>query len=235
MHWFRTVKHGKTIKICGAALIVTILTIGVFFAIQYGDQAQNRVVTAQVEEPTNVIHADELLDTKPENEVPVRKSYDAWTVIDPDTVSDDELPENYSSLGALVRPNDKFGYWLLNTPVEIPIPQIDKVFLGAVDRIESDGLGNTTIHARPQSEEDEFERLILSYDETNVLGMVVTTQGSWELVGTHSIGFLVSRQELNLPETQSEPDLGMVYRDRYANATYLPRRSEKSESSGSVD
>ena len=157
-------------------------------------------------------------------QLPARREHDAWTTLASEYELDALRWQNVPDEAQFVKLNHDFDDWLLGTPVAIYIPQIDTTYHSTVDRIVPNELGATTIYAKPTKEEPVFRRLILTFDETNAMAFVLTHNGSWELVGEHGIGWLVSTQALKMKQDYSKPDLPNPPPFRYADAEYVPRR-----------
>ena len=157
---------------------------------------------------------------------PPRKLQIAWTEI----ASPDSLPKSkwtrVPDHAVFVSLNGRFDQWLLQTPVEIYIPHIDKTFNAVVDQITPNGLLSTTIRASAASDEQDLKRLVLTFGKDQTLAYISTTQGSWELTGDGQIGWLVSSADLKRSQDYSEPDVLNEHYDRYAGAKYVPRRTE---------
>ena len=178
------------------------------------DHSHAHVATASTPSTTN------------QPDYPPRKQQIAWTEIE----LDNSLPKSkwarVPDHAIFVSLNDHFDQWLLNTPVVVHIPHIDKTYNAVVDRITPNGLLSTTIRASPDADEIELKRLIVTFGEDQTLAYVSTTQGSWELTGDGQIGWLVSTAELKRTQDYSEPDVLNEHYDRYAGAEYVPRRDE---------
>ena len=157
---------------------------------------------------------------------PTRKQHIAWTAIE----LDNNLPKSkwahVPDHAVFVSLNDRFDQWLLDTPVEVHIPHINKTYNAIVDRITPNGPQSTTIRASPDAGEHDLKRLILTFGEDLTLAYVSTNQGSWELTGDDQIGWLVSTAELKRTQDYSQPDVINEHYDRYAGAEYVRKRNE---------
>ena len=115
-------------------------------------------------------HANELLGSK----YPARQIRSAWVPVSQTSEPRISHPENLPIDAAFVKLNDSYSNWLLGTPIDIQIPQIDKTYQAIVDRIEPDSFNNITIYAEPADKEEEFVRLILTYNRTNTREYIAT-------------------------------------------------------------
>lgn len=180
----------------------------------------------------DIDHAHTSASTQPtqitlnQTDYPPRKQQIAWTEIQLDNTLPKSKWTRVPDHAVFVSLNDRFDQWLLNTPVEVHIPHIDKTYNAVVDRITPNGLASTTIRASPDPNENDLKRLILTFAEDQTLAYVSTVQGSWELTGDGQIGWLVSTAELKRSQDYSEPDVLNEHYDRYADAEYVPRRDE---------
>ena len=164
--------------------------------------------------------------TTNQTDYPPRKQQIAWTEIQLDNTLPKSKWTRVPDHAVFVSFNDRFDQWLLNTPVEVHIPHIDKTYNAVVDRITPNGLTSTTIRASPDTNENDLKRFILTFREDQTLAYVSTAQGSWELTGDGQIGWLVSTAELKRTQDYSEPDVLNEHYDRYADAEYVPRPDE---------
>ena len=159
-------------------------------------------------------------------QVPPRRVESVWTNVINRQDIDQTLWPNVPDHAVFVDLNGHFQQWLLGTPVNIQIPQTGKTYAARVDRITPNGSSSTTIHAAPTEEESELERLILTFSADQTLAYISSHQGNWELNGDSQTGWLVSSAKLNRSRDYSESDVRIRDYDRYANAEYVPRRTD---------
>ena len=162
----------------------------------------------------------------PDPQFPPRKLRQAWYET---TEKDEELfprPENLPSDSSYVTLTGEYDQWLLGTPVEIAIPQTDKRYRSIVDQIAPDKFGNTIIHAKPDADEEEFLRLILTFSDSQTLAYVSTTLGSYELTGSDRVGWITSTNTLQERRDYSQKDVMETQRDRHATTRYVPPRED---------
>ena len=161
-----------------------------------------------------------------EPQFPPRKLRYAWHETNPNDQDAPSLPEGMSDDSVYVTLTGEYSQWLLGTPVEISIPQTDKTYRSVVDRITPDGFGNTSIYATPDSDEKEFQRLIVTYGNDQTFAYVATSEGSYEFHGTDEAGWLTPTSSMGQHIDYSKPDVAETRRDRHANTKYVPRREE---------
>lgn len=157
---------------------------------------------------------------------PRRLAKQAWFEVSGEALSgienDSERPKN----SVYVRTNADYSEWLLGTPIELYIPQTNTTHFAVVDRIKADGSGNATVYAIPDETEENFERLVLTYSEESTMAYISIKTGSYELTAAGGIGLLVPKSSLTIARDPTISDVGNSTENRYADAEYLPRRSE---------
>ena len=157
---------------------------------------------------------------------PERNLRYAWQKT-PDTKIDElERPADLPDESVHVTLPGDYERWLLGTPVELEIPQANKKFRTVVDRIVPDDFGNTSIYAKPDADEAEFQRLIVTFNSTHTFAYVSTAQGSYELSGTNRGGWLIPTRSLDKRRDFSLKDTGETLRFRHTNTKHVPPRDE---------
>lgn len=178
--------------------------------------------SASLEELPDDLAAQETADPQ----YPPRTLRQAWHQV---SAEDEDLfprPENLPDDSSYVTLTGEYDQWLLGTPVEIAIPQTGKKYRSIVDEIAPDEFGNTIVHAKPATDEDEFRRLILTFSDSQTLAYVSTTLGSYELTGSEKVGWITSTNTLQKRRDYSQKDVIETQRDRHANTKYVPPRED---------
>lgn len=157
---------------------------------------------------------------------PPRRKQTAWTAMPSDPFRATEQWSNVPDHAVFVRLDGQYEQWLLGSPVDIYIPHLDKTLTAVVDRIRPNGVKSMTIHAVPAENEQILKKLVLTFSEVQTLAHVTTNQGSWEMNGDHEIGWIVATADLHKSRDFSETDVKMHDYDRYANAEYVPKRTD---------
>lgn len=214
----------KTTRICLFVAAIAVLTAGVYLGFWHHPRSQVEelaVPPSEIAEETSVTADQELLRPR----IPPRKKRIAWEKLELHSNIDvskwPRIPQNAS----FVAFSDPFEDWLLHSPIEIYIPQIDQNYRGIVDKITNNGRHSTTIRASPQAGETDLQRLILTYGENQTMAYISTRQGSWELTGDDYLGWIVSTTSLKKGRNYPETDVLNPAYDRYAEAEYVPRKS----------
>lgn len=218
-----TSKVGRYTTFVGITIVALVVVI--YLYVNHQSSVNKPAVTQIDHSPANEALRPVTRNASGAN-FPPRRLQIAWTEIP----SQNNLPTakwpRVPDHAVFVNLNDHFDQWLLHTPVEIHIPHIDTTYNAVVDRITPNGLLSTTIHASAASNEQNLQRLILTFGEDQTLAYVSTNHGSWELTGDGQIGWLVSSSDLKRSQDYSESDVLNEHYDRYADAEYVPRRSE---------
>ena len=204
--------------------IVALLVVAYLYI--WNESPVDESTFTEVERSSAPVSSSQMNGVANQPNYPPRKPQIAWTEIS----SDDNLPKSkwtrVPDHAVFVSLNDRFDQWLLNTPVEVRIPHIDTTYRAIVDEITPNGRHSTTIRASAAPNEQELNRLILTYGQDQTLAYVSTKQGTWELTGDGQIGWLVSSAELKRSQDYSESDILNENFDRYAGAEYVPRRTD---------
>ncbi|MXW54484.1 MAG: hypothetical protein F4X44_10075 [Gammaproteobacteria bacterium] len=179
------------------------------------------------ETATQETHPAESVAQDPTHQrFPPRKLRQAWYETSAKDATLIPRPENLPGDSRYVTLPGEFDQWLLGTPVEISIPHTGKRYRSIVDRIAPDGLGNTTIYAKPDADEEEFHHLIVTYSSAQTLAYVSTTLGSYELTGSEKGGWITSTNSLQERRDYSQKDVMETQRDRHATTKYVPPRED---------
>ena len=206
--------------ILAIALVVFVSFVGYYFWPESDTQIDESLSTdTNLDDPSV---PQNLFDPQ----YPPRKLRQAWYET---SAKDSKLiprPQDIPSDSTYVTLKGEFDQWLLGTPVEVTIPQTGKRYRSIVDRIAPDEFGNVTIYAKPDTDEEEFLRLILTYSGEQTLAYVSTTSGSYELTGSERGGWLTSTNSLQAKRDYSYKDVLETQRDRHANTKYVPPREE---------
>ena len=205
-------------------ILAIALVVFVSFVVYYFWPEEHTKVDDSIATDTHL--DDSVTQNPPDPQFPPRSLRQAWYQA---TVEDEELfprPENLPSDSSYVTLTGEYDQWLLGTPVEIAIPQIGKKYRSIVDEITPDEFGNTIIHAKPDTDEDEFRRLILTFNDSHTLAYVSTTLGSYELTGSERVGWITSTNSLQKRRDYSQKDVVETQRDRHANTKYVPPRED---------
>jgi hypothetical protein len=135
-------------------------------------------------------------------------------------------PQNLPVNSSYVKLTGEYDQWLLGTPVEISIPQTGKRYRSIVDRIAPDELGNVSIHAKPDVDEEEFLHLIVTFSSKKTLAYVSTTVGSYELSGSERGAWITSTESKQKQRDFTLKDVMETKRDRHATTKYVPPRED---------
>lgn len=206
--------------------VATALVVFVFFVAYFSWPEQDTQAGDSIS--TNALLDDPDIQEAPEPEFPPRKLRQARYG---SSAKDSKLiprPENLSNDSRYVALSGEFDQWLLGTSVEVSVPQTGKRYRSIVDRIAPDQFGNTTIHAKPDSDEEEFQHLIVTYSSSQALAYVSTTLGSFELTGSEKGRWITTTHSLQKKRDYSQKDVLETQRDRHATTTrYVPQERIK--------
>ena len=134
----------------------------------------------------------------------------AWQVIDPDSV--DELPEYKEVVPgrALVRISDGLQHWQVGDEVMLAIPQLAGSFDGLVERVDDDLWGNRSYTGLLKEPNGRDYRFVITVGPENVFAQLGTSQGTFELVASDEIGWLMASRYMDQHVDYSQPDYYIV-------------------------
>ncbi len=134
----------------------------------------------------------------------------AWQVIVPESV--DELPDYKEVVPgrALVRISEALRDWQEGDEVLLAIPQLGESFDGVVERVEDDLWGNRSYTGLLKGENGRDYRFVITVGPENVFAQLGTSQGTFELVASDEIGWLMASRYMDQHVDYSQPDYYIV-------------------------
>ena len=131
---------------------------------------------------------------------------EAWQVIDPESV--DELPEYKEVVPgrALVRISEALQDWQEGDEVLLAIPQLGGSFNGLVERVEDDLWGNRSYTGLLKEPIGRDYRFVITVGPENVFAQLGTSRGTFELVASDEIGWLMASRYMDQHVDYSQPD-----------------------------
>ena len=134
----------------------------------------------------------------------------AWEVLDPETV--DELPEYKEVVPgrALVRISDSLSGWQEGDEVLLEIPQLGGSFDGLVERMDEDLWGNTSYTGLLKEANGRDYRFVITVGPENVFAQLGTSRGTFELVASNEMGWLMPSSNMDQHVDYSQPDYYIV-------------------------
>lgn len=134
----------------------------------------------------------------------------AWQVIDPESV--DELPEYKEVVAgrALVRISEVLQDWQEGDEVLLAIPQLGGSFDGVVERVDDDLWGNRSYTGLLKEKNGRDYRFVITVGPENVFAQLGTSQGTFELVASDEIGWLMASRYMDQHVDYSQPDYYIV-------------------------
>ena len=160
----------------------------------------------------NLPRADPVMDIG-EEAVPVvvaAPGKAAWETVDPATV--DELPEYKEVVPgrALVRISESLQGWEEGDEVALAIPQLGGSFDGIVERVDDDLWGNRSYIGLLKEENGRDYRFVITVGPENVFAQLGTSRGTFELVASDEIGWLMASRFMDQHVDYSQPDYYIV-------------------------
>lgn len=188
-----------------AALVVAAAALTAYFVTRTHDASRDRgldssPVSAPLSLPDNVRNPE-----RPESASVVRAG-SAWVVVDPESV--DELPAYKEVVPgrALVRVSEDLRLGAAGNRIELTVPQIGRAFEGVVEQVETDAFGNVTYIGFLIDSNGQDYRFVITAGPRNTFANFATSLGSYELVASHDLGWLMPSAQMDQHVDYSQPD-----------------------------
>ena len=137
----------------------------------------------------------------------VQMGFDAlWTVIDEESVS--EVPEYKEVVQdrALVRIADDTGGWRVGQRIAVPIPQLNEIFTPVIERIQLGPNGTRAYVGTLTMAAGRAHRFTITVGPRNTFAHLSTPDGTYELVATGELGWLMPTANMDRHVDYSVPD-----------------------------
>ena len=140
-------------------------------------------------------------------EEPAQRDLDAfWTAIDERTVADLPAYKEVVQGRVLVRIVDAPGGWRAGQRIAVPIPQLNEVFTPVIERIQS-GPDSTRSYIGTLTEfAGRIHRFTITVGPRNTFAHLSTSDGTYELVATGELGWLMPTANMDRHVDYSVPD-----------------------------
>lgn len=185
-----------------AALVVAAVALTAYLATRTHDAnddlgLDSQPVPAPVPLPDNAREG-----VRPESAIVER----AWVVVDPESVN--ELPpyKEFVSGRVLVRVSEALRLGASGDRIELTVPQIGHAFEGVVEKVETDAFGNVTYIGFVTEANGQNYRFVITAGPSNTFATIATSLGSYELVASHDLGWLMPSAQMDQHVDYSQPD-----------------------------
>ena len=130
----------------------------------------------------------------------------AWVVVDPESV--DELPPYKEVVPgrALVRVSEVLRLGMSGDRIVLEVPQLGRTFDGVVERRNTDSFGNLTYIGLVTETNGRDYRFIITAGARNTFAHVGTSRGTFELVASNELGWLMPTANMDQHVDYSQPD-----------------------------
>jgi len=138
---------------------------------------------------------------------PAQPALDAlWTAIDERTVT--QLPAYKEAVQdrVLVRIADVPAGWLVGQRIAIPIPQLNEVFTPIIERIQSGPASTRSYIGTVTEVAGRVHRFTITVGPRNTFAHLSTPDGTYELVATGELGWLMPTANMDRHVDYSVPD-----------------------------
>ena len=185
-----------------AALVVAAVALAAYLATRTHDANDDLGLDSQpVPAPASL--ADNAREpARPESAIVER----AWVVVDPGSVN--ELPpyKEFVSGRVLVRVSEALRLEAAGDRIELTVPQIGHAFEGVVEKVETDAFGNVTYIGFLTEANGQDYRFVITAGPSNTFATIATSLGSYELVASHDLGWLMPSAQMDQHVDYSQPD-----------------------------
>ena len=185
-----------------AALVVAAVALTAYLATRTHDANDDLGLDSQPV-PAPVSLADNAREpVRPESAIVER----AWVVVDPGSVN--ELPpyKEFVSGRVLVRVSEALRLGAAGDRIELTVPQIGHAFEGVVEKVETDAFGNVTYIGFLTEANGQDYRFVITAGPSNTFATIATSLGSYELVASHDLGWLMPSAQMDQHVDYSQPD-----------------------------
>ena len=130
----------------------------------------------------------------------------AWVVVDPESV--DKLPPYKEVVPnrALVRVSEAVRLGMAGDRIVLEVPQIGRTFDGVVERRNTDSFGNLSYIGLLREADGRGYRFIITAGARNTFAHVGTSRGTFELVASDELGWLMPTANMDQHVDYSKPD-----------------------------
>ena len=130
----------------------------------------------------------------------------AWVVVDPESV--DELPPYKEVVAgrALVRVSEALRLGMAGDRIALEVPQLGRTFDGVVERQESDPYGNVSYIGLLKEANGRDYRFVITAGARNTFAQIGTSRGTFELVASDDLGWLMATAGMDQHVDYSRPD-----------------------------
>ena len=136
----------------------------------------------------------------------VPEGHAAWVVLDPESV--DELPKYKEVVAgrALVRVSEALRLGMAGQQIALEVPQLGRTFDGVVERQESDPYGNISYIGLLKEANGHDYRFVITAGGRNTFAQIGTSRGTFELVASDELGWLMPTAGMDQHVDYSRPD-----------------------------
>ena len=129
-----------------------------------------------------------------------------WTVIDEESVA--EVPAYKEAVRdrALVRIAGVRGGWRVGQRIAVPIPQLNEIFTPVIERIQSGPNGARAYVGTLAMAAGRVHRFTITVGPRNTFAHLSTPEGTYELVATGELGWLMPAANMDRHVDYSLPD-----------------------------
>ena len=130
----------------------------------------------------------------------------AWVIVDAESV--DELPPFKEMVPgrALVRVSEVLRLGLAGDRIRLEVPQIAEIFDGVIERVDQDAYGNLSYIGLLTGADGRDYRFIITAGPRNTFAHIGTSRGTFELVGSNDLGWLMPTANMDQHVDYSKPD-----------------------------
>ena len=175
-------------------------------AITFWDRAEQEIAPqASTNTPSNPLSLSEGASSRASGGQSLERNI-GWVVADP--ASAKELPP-YKEIvpgRALVRILDAIEYWEAGDQIIVSVPQLGSEFDGVIETTTQDAHGNRTYLGMLREPDGRRYRFLVTAGPKNTFAHIGTSRGTFELVATGPLGWLMPTVYMDQHVDYSQPD-----------------------------
>lgn len=129
-----------------------------------------------------------------------------WTAIDEASVTEVPAYKEVVQDRALVRIADVSGGWRVGQRIAVPIPQLNEIFTPVIERVQPGPSGTRAYIGTLTMAEGRAHRFTITVGPGNTFAHLSTPLGTYELVATGELGWLMPTANMDRHVDHSLPD-----------------------------
>ena len=137
---------------------------------------------------------------------PERSPIRVWEALDESSVAVLPAYKEVVQGRVLVRLAETGSDWTVGGELEFDVPQLGQIFAGVLERVEEDPWGNRSLVGLLREPHGAEHRFVMTLGARNQFANFSTSRGSFELVASNGLGWLMPTANMDQHVDYSRPD-----------------------------